>query len=41
VQVEELLDGVDGTFHPGAVPARGCKKNPLDHAFSVEPVFGL
>ena len=41
VQVEKLLDSVDSTFDPRAVPARGRKKNPLNHATSVERVFGL
>ena len=35
VQVEELLDGVDGSFDPGAIAAGRREKNPLDHAASV------
>ena len=35
VQVEELLDGVDGAFDAGAVAARRGEKDPLDHAASV------
>jgi hypothetical protein len=40
VQIEELLDRVDGAFHAGAVSARGREENTLDHAASVVPRKG-
>ena len=30
-QAKRLLDRLDRTFDPGAVPARSRKKDPLDH----------
>ncbi len=31
VQVEELVDRVDGPFDPGAIAARRCQEDPLNH----------
>jgi hypothetical protein len=39
VQVEELLDRVDGPFDPGAIAAGRSQKNPLDHNASVVSRF--
>ena len=36
VEVEELLDGVDGSFHAGAIATGRREKDSLNHAASVE-----
>ena len=36
VVLERELDGLDGALDPGAVAARGCQENALDHVRMVE-----